>query len=58
MRRIRRHLSFANVAAAIALFVAISGAAAYATGKIGPRGIRNNAIRSRHVKNHSLTRKD
>jgi hypothetical protein len=30
MRRIRRHLSFANVASAIALFVAIGGGSAYA----------------------------
>jgi hypothetical protein len=30
MRRIRRHLTFANVASAIALFVAISGGTAVA----------------------------
>ena len=58
MRRIRRHLTFANVASATALFVAISGAGAYASGLIGPRDIKDNAIRSRHVKNHSLKGKD
>jgi hypothetical protein len=36
MRRIRRHLTFANVASATALFIAISGAGAYAAGLIGP----------------------
>jgi hypothetical protein len=50
----RRHLTFANVAAATALFIAISGVTAYASGRIGPKDIRNNATRSRHVKNHSL----
>jgi hypothetical protein len=54
----RRHLTFANVASAIALFVAISGVTAYASGRIGPKDIRDNAIRSRHVKNHSLKGKD
>jgi hypothetical protein len=58
MHGIRRYLTFANVASAIALFVAISGVGAYASGLIGPNDIRDNAIRSRHVKNHSLKGKD
>ena len=58
MRGIRRYLTFANVASAIALFVAISGVGADASGLIGPNDIRDNAIRSRHVKNHSLRGRD
>jgi hypothetical protein len=58
MRRIRQHLTFANVVSVIALFVAIGGAGAYASGLIGPNDIRDNAVRSRHIKNHQVKPSD
>jgi len=52
-------LSYANVVATLALFVALGGGA-YATqaGKVGPGDIRSDAIRSRHVADGSLRLRD
>lgn len=47
----RRHLSYANVVATLALFVALGGGA-YAVSKVGSREIRNGSIRSTDLKNH------
>jgi hypothetical protein len=54
---VRRHLSYANVAATTALFVALGGGA-YAAGLVGPDDIRENAVRSVHVKRNTLTKSD
>jgi hypothetical protein len=50
--RIRRHLSYANVAATLALAGVIGGGAAHAAGLIGSGEIRNNAVRSADLRNH------
>jgi hypothetical protein len=58
MRRIRRHLSFANVASAIALFVAISGGTAVAlsgTNTVFSDDIVDNQVFSADVRNDTLS---
>jgi hypothetical protein len=52
LRRIRRHLSFANVVSVVALFVALGGGA-YAAFHL-PR----NSVKSRHIKNGQVKRRD
>jgi hypothetical protein len=58
MRRLRRHITYANVVSTIALVLAVSGGAVYAANKIGARGIRKNAIHSSHIKNKQVKRQD
>jgi hypothetical protein len=50
--RIRRHLSYANIAATLALAGVIGGGAAHAAGLIGSGEIRNNAVKSADLRNH------
>ena len=57
IRRIRSHLTYANVMATIAVFIALGGAS-YAAVKIGSKEIRNNSIRSKDVRNNNLRSKD
>jgi len=54
MRRIRRHLSFANVTSVIALCVALGTGGAWAAATIGPGDIKDNAVRSRHIDDHTI----
>ncbi len=54
---IGRRLSFANVAAAVALFAALGGGAALAAGRLGPKDIRKNAIHSKHIKRNAIKSK-
>lgn len=49
---IRRHLSYANVTATLALFFAMAGGAAYAVDKINSHDVVNASIRSIDLKNH------
>jgi hypothetical protein len=49
--RIRRHLSYANVVATLALLLALGGGA-YAIDKVNSREIVNGTIRSVDLKNH------
>ena len=72
MRRIRQHLSFANVASAIALFVALGGGTAVAlsgsntvqSDDLGPGAqvkapdVADNAVVSSDIKDGQVTRKD
>jgi len=51
--RIRKQLSFANVIAMIALFVAMGGTS-YAAIKIGSKQIRNNSVQSVDIKNRTI----
>ena len=55
--RLRLHLTYANVTATLALFIALGGSS-YAALRVGSREIADNSIRSRDVHNHSLTRHD
>ena len=57
MGRLRDRITYANVMATIAVFVALGGTS-YAVKQIGSREIRDNSIRSRDVHNRSLLRKD
>lgn len=54
--RIRKHLSFSNVVAGIALFIALGGSA-YAVGKntVGTKQIKNNAVTAKKIKNNAIT---
>jgi hypothetical protein len=55
--RIGRHLSYANVTATLALFVALGGGA-YAVNKVGSSDIRNGSIRSIDVHRNTVRGKD
>lgn len=55
---LRSRLSYANVASTLALLLALGGAGAYAAAKIGSSDIKDNAVRSRHIKNGEVTGKD
>jgi hypothetical protein len=54
---LRRHISYANVVATLALFVAVGGSS-YAALQIGSRDILNNSVRSVDVRNNSIRSKD
>ena len=57
LTKLRSHMSFANVIAMIALFVALSGTS-YAVSKVGAKDIRKNAVRSKHIKRSQVTSSD
>jgi len=58
MRKIRKRLTFANIVACLALFVALGGASYAATqlpkNSVGSKQIQKNAVNSAKVKDHSL----
>lgn len=59
LTRLRDKLSYANVVATLALFIALGGSAyAIGVGAIGSREIRDNSVRSRDVRSNSLTGRD
>ena len=59
MVRVRKHATFSNVLASVALFVALGGTSyAVASGGIGSREIRNNAVRSVDIRNGAIAGKD
>ena len=59
LHRLRPKLTYANVVASLALFIALGGSAyAIGAGAIGSREIRDNSIRSRDVRNNALTGRD
>ena len=49
MDRIRTKLTYANVVATLALFLALTGGAVYAASKIHSRNIAKNAVKSRNI---------
>jgi hypothetical protein len=58
MRKLRMHLTYANVIASVALFVALGGAS-YAAIKlpansVGSKQIKDGAVASADIKNHSI----
>jgi hypothetical protein len=57
LEKLRQHLTYANVTATLALFIALGGSS-YAALRVGSREIADNSVRSRDVKNHTLTRHD
>jgi hypothetical protein len=54
---LRRNISYANVVATLALFIAIGGSS-YAALRIGRREIRDNSVRSIDVRNNGIRSKD
>ena len=54
--KIRRHLTYANVTATVALVIAVGGGAAYAVDRINSRDVVNGSIRSVDLKNHRAVR--
>ena len=57
--QLRDKLTYANVVATIALFVALGGSAyAVGAGTIGSREVRDNSLRSRDVRTNTLTARD
>jgi hypothetical protein len=57
LEKLRQHLTYANVTATLALFIALGGSS-YAALRVSSREIADNSIRSRDVHNHALTRHD
>jgi hypothetical protein len=55
--RIRRYVTFSNVIALCALFVALGGTS-YAVTRIGTKQIKNNSVRSVDIKNRTIKSKD
>src|SRR3954451_17378322 len=53
----RRHISFANVAATLAMFLALAGGATAAV-LITGKDVKDGSLTGADVKNHSLVRKD
>jgi len=59
LAQLRSSLTYANVMATVAFFVAIGGTSyAVATGSIDSREIKNNTVRSKDVRNRSLLARD
>jgi hypothetical protein len=59
MRRIRRHLTYANVMATVAVFLALGGGAwALARNSVGSGGIKNDSIRSKDIHNQTIRARD
>jgi hypothetical protein len=54
--KIRRHLTYANVTATLALLLAVGGGTAYAVDRINSHDIVNGSIRSVDLRNHKAVR--
>lgn len=57
LRTLRAHLTYANVTATLALFIAIGGSS-YAALRIGSREIVNNSVRTGDIRNNHLRSRD
>lgn len=57
LRSLGQRLTYANVVATIALFIALGGTG-YAVATVGSKQIRNNSIRSVDVRDNKLTSRD
>jgi hypothetical protein len=53
-KAIRERLSYANVTATLALFVALGTGGAYAASKIGSKDIKRDAVRAKHVNKNAI----
>ena len=63
LSRFRQRLTYANVAATLALFLALTTGGAYAAAhlaknSVGPKQLRKGAVTSRAIKNGGVTAKD
>jgi hypothetical protein len=57
LARLRAHLTYANVVATLALFLALGGAS-YAAIRVGSGSIINNSVRTQDLKNNDIRGKD
>jgi hypothetical protein len=55
MRAVGRRLTYANVVATLALFLALSGGVVWAAGKIGAKGLKANAVTAGKIKRNAVT---
>ncbi len=59
LTRLRSYLTYANVMATVAVFVALGGTTyAVATGSIDGGAIKNNTVRSKDIRNNDVTTRD
>jgi hypothetical protein len=54
---LRRHISYSNVVATLALFIALGGSS-YAALRIGSRDIRDNSVRSVDIRDNGIRSRD
>jgi hypothetical protein len=57
LRRVRGALSYANVMATLAIFVALGGSS-YAALKVTSKDVRDNSLRSRDIRDNTVTSRD
>ncbi|MBA2629741.1 MAG: hypothetical protein H0U84_01790 [Thermoleophilaceae bacterium] len=57
LRRLRPHLTYANVTATLALFIALGGSS-YAALRVGSRQIADNSVRTRDLRNNDVRGRD
>jgi hypothetical protein len=57
MNRLRSHLTYANVMATLALFIALGGSS-YAALRIGTKQVRNNSLLGEDIRNRTLRGED
>src|SRR4051794_8507962 len=55
MRAVMQRLTYANVVATLALFLALGGGAVWAAGKIGAKGLKANAVTAGKIKRNAVT---
>ncbi len=55
MRAVTRKLTYANVVATLALFLALSGGVVWAAGKIGAKNLKANAVTAGKIKRNAVT---
>jgi hypothetical protein len=55
MQAVRKRLSYANVVATLALFLALSGGVVWAAGKVGSKNLKANAVTAGKIKRNAVT---
>src|SRR6478752_6275967 len=55
MRAVMQRLTYANVVATLALFLALGGGAVWAAGKIGSKSLKANAVTAGKIKRNAVT---
>ena len=55
MRAVARRLTYANVVATLALFLALGGGVVWAAGKIGAKNLKANAVTAGKIKRNAVT---
>lgn len=55
MSAVRRRLTYANVIATLALFLALSGGVVWAAGKVGTKRLKANSVTTRKIRANAVT---